>query len=287
MDIKKYEFYKMTLLRFIENELNIEGPNIILDSMKYSLYSGGKRLRAIIALSIHETLGGNINDILPFAAGIELIHTYSLIHDDLPSLDNDNLRRGVATNHIKFGEDIAILAGDGLLNLAFEIMLKYSTNYEHICVMKEIAASSGVTGMIGGQVVDISFENNGGSIKDLEYIHRNKTGKLLKASFLISPILLDKTHIIEKVEKLGFDYGLAFQILDDILDVESTTEVLGKPVGSDKENNKLTYITCHGIEKAKKDYHDLSNNILENLMEIFGEDTFIFQLINYSLKRKA
>lgn len=286
MKMDKYDFYKNSVLNFIKKELELDAPEIILNSMKYSVYSGGKRLRAVIAISVYEALGGDFNNILPFASAIELIHTYSLIHDDLPAMDNDDLRRGLPTNHIKFGENFAILAGDGLLNLAFEIMLKYSHDINHINAMKEIAVSSGVTGMIGGQVVDIELENGIKDVASLEYIHKNKTGKLLKASFLVGPILSQRQDLFNDITELGFDYGLAFQILDDILDVESTTEILGKPIGSDVNNNKLTYVYYHGLDKAKKDYITLSNKILENSNKIFGKDTFIYNLINESLKRK-
>lgn len=269
---------------FMEEELNIDAPKIILDSLKYSLYSGGKRLRGVIPLAMHNAFGGNIDEILPFAAALELIHTYSLIHDDLPAMDNDDLRRGQATNHIVFGDDIAILAGDGLLNLAFEIMLKYSSTKTHIKVMKEISNSSGVTGMIGGQVVDIKSDNTMG-INDLNYIQKNKTGKLLKSAFLISPILLNKTENLNAIENIGCDYGLAFQILDDILDIESTTEILGKPVGSDRSNNKLTYVSYYGMEKAKMDYKILTDKIKNNTKSIFGENTLIFEIIENSIGR--
>jgi geranylgeranyl diphosphate synthase type II len=230
----------------------------IYKAMRYSLMAGGKRLRPILMLSVCEMLGGSIDDALPYACAIEMIHTYSLIHDDLPVMDNDDYRRGRLTNHKVFGEAMAVLAGDALLNYAFEIMLedaivKNDSLLNKVKAMKIISNASGASGMIGGQVVDM--ESVGKTIHEgiLRYMYQCKTGALIKASILSAAALCGAN--IEEEEILGQfseKIGLAFQIKDDILDVEGNFNELGKSIGSDAANMKTTFVTMYGIEKSKE-----------------------------------
>ncbi len=249
-------------------------PESIYEAMSYSVFAGGKRLRPVLLLSACETVGGKIEDALPFACALEMIHTYSLIHDDLPAMDNDDFRRGKPTCHKKFNESTAILAGDGLLNYAFEILTetvykKFEKKYARAA--RIIAQYSGTKGMLVGQVVDIESEGKKIDDKTLMFIHDNKTGGLIKAALMAGAIIGGATEDeISSFEKIGYDMGMAFQIKDDILDVTSTQEVLGKPTFSDEKNNKFTYVTLHGLKTANEDYITLSNNAVRLIGE-FGE----------------
>src|SRR5699024_9043471 len=219
---------------------------IIIESMNYSLSAGGKRLRPILTMEACKAVGGNVEDSIPFAMAIEMIHTYSLIHDDLPALDNDDLRRGKKTNHIVYGEDMAILAGDALLNYAFEVMLSNSIDKKnpnkYLKAINEIAKASGIYGMIGGQVVDIQSENKQISKDKLDYIHNNKTAAIIIGCMRAGAIIGDATsNQLEKITKYAKNIGLSFQIVDDILDILGDESKLGKKVGSDIENQKSTY----------------------------------------------
>lgn len=250
-------------------------PEIIYEAMGYSVFAGGKRLRPILVLAACEACGADEKKALDFACAMEMIHTYSLIHDDLPAMDNDDYRRGMLTNHKKFGEDVAILAGDGLLTLAFETMLAYAVKANDMAYTRAaevIARLSGSYGMLVGQVVDVTSEGKKISAQTLEYIHNNKTGGLIKAALIAGGIIAgadEKT--LKLLEEIGADMGLAFQIKDDILDVTSTTEVLGKPVFSDEKNEKVTYISLYGMDKAQSDYELLSNRAVENIARL-GEN---------------
>ncbi len=227
----------------------------IYDAMAYSLFAGGKRLRPVIMMMTAKMLGKEPQTVLPFACAIEMIHTYSLIHDDLPAMDNDDLRRGKPTNHKVYGEAVAILAGDALLTLAFETAAGY--NVEGVCkksviaAIAELAQAAGADGMIGGQVVDIDSHDEDAQL--LKYLHSLKTGALIRASGVIGAILsgADEEQI-KAVDGFCENLGIAFQIQDDILDVEGSEEELGKPIGSDAENNKSTYVTLFGLEKARE-----------------------------------
>ncbi len=257
---------------------HVQSP--LSESMKYSLFAGGKRLRPQIMLLIGQELGICKERLLPFSAGIEMIHTYSLIHDDLPCLDNDDLRRGKPTCHKVFGEANALLAGDALLNYAYEIILNNISSKSEIKGLKILANYAGIDGMIGGQVMDIISEQMPVGEKELRYIHENKTGKLLTASFMIPFVLANKSDKeIEQAYMAGMNYGISFQILDDILDVISTDEVLGKPVGSDEKNNKSTYVTLYGLEKAKKDYTVLKMECLNMLREVISVESDAYKFI--------
>lgn len=230
----------------------------IFDAMEYSLMAGGKRIRPVLSLAVCDILKGNRDVVLPFAGAIELIHTYSLIHDDLPCMDNDDYRRGKLTNHKVFGEAMAVLAGDALLNLAFETMIDETLkakeeSYTRVKAASMIAKSSGVYGMIGGQVLDIESEQRTISYEELGYLHKKKTGALFFASVLAPAILLDAgKDIVTALEAYAENIGLAFQIKDDILDLEGDSKVVGKATGSDAVNNKSTYVSILGIDKAKQ-----------------------------------
>lgn len=261
--------------------------SLLLDSIKYSLFAGGKRLRPLIMLFLAEELSVSHEKILPFCASVEMIHTYSLIHDDLPCLDNDDLRRNKPTNHIVFGENFALLAGDGLLNFAHEVMLNSINDETGIKASRMLSSSAGLFGMISGQVLDVFYENNDITKEELLIIHENKTGKLLAACFAIPFILAKQSE--EKQEfayKLGLDYGLSFQILDDILDVTSSQEILGKPIGSDDKNNKKTYVSLFGLENANNDYENLKNKCLFDIKKLFGEDSRFYDFIKFTFDRK-
>lgn len=241
-------------------------PEIIYEAMNYSLNSGGKRMRPLLLLYSTEGFGGDINKALPFAAAIECIHCYSLIHDDLPCMDNDDLRRGKPTNHKVYGEAMALLAGDGLLNLAYEIMAaetcsNFSKEAAH--ALNVIAKAAGSRGMIGGQVVDISSEDKKADADTLIYIQKNKTAAIIKAALAAGAIIAGASEgETAKISEAGEAFGIAFQIKDDILDTTSTTEVLGKPVGSDVKNAKLTHVSIHGLKKSEDDYLRYSQKAL-------------------------
>jgi len=268
MDIHAYIKEKKSL---IDSELgkyfspDKNEPEIINSAMKYSIFSGGKRLRPVLCIASGEMCGAKIQDILSTACGIEIIHTYSLIHDDLPAMDNDDYRRGKLTSHKKFGEGIAILAGDGLLTKAFEII--------NPKVVKEIAVAAGTKGMVGGQVVDLEMENTGASnslaSKKLEYIHIHKTAKMIEVSVKAGAIIAGTSRIkINSISNYGMKIGIAFQILDDILDIIGDKKKLGKS-GSDTKNKKLTYPSVYGLDNSKKRAKQLVESA-KNDIEIFG-----------------
>ncbi len=261
--------------------------NLLVEPMKYSLFASGKRLRPLIMLLLAEAFDIPTEKILPFCSAVEMIHTYSLIHDDLPCLDNDDLRRGKPTCHKVFGEANALLAGDALLNLAHEVLLSNIEDKNEIKSAKILSTHAGITGMIGGQAVDVYAEENKISEKELLYIHENKTGKLLNACFVIPCVLKgydEKT--INDFYKIGMNYGISFQILDDILDVTSTDEVLGKPVGSDEKNDKTTYVSLYGLEKAKEDYEKLKSKCLELLLNYVDKENIFYKFISETFSRK-
>lgn len=274
----------------INDKFQSSNSKVILDAMLYSLRAGGKRLRPILLLSACEAVGGNLDEALPFACAIEMIHTYSLIHDDLPSMDNDDFRRGKPTCHKVFGEAIAILAGDGLLNTAFEVMTEaIDNNFEKrfLKACKIIGNYSGIHGMIGGQVADIVFENKKIDSETLIYIHEHKTAALIKASLKAGAIIggASDSHI-DLFDSIGYKLGIAFQIKDDILDVTSTTEVLGKPVFSDEKNSKTTYVSLYGIEKANSEFVRISTEAEEDIKTLGEKGDFFLQYSKMLIDRK-
>ncbi|MCH5210836.1 MAG: polyprenyl synthetase family protein [Oscillospiraceae bacterium] len=263
--------------------------SVIYDAMRYSLFAGGKRLRPLLMLETAKMCGGDENEIIPFACSMEMIHTYSLIHDDLPAMDNDDLRRGKPTSHIKFGEAIAILAGDALLNKAFEIVSEYNgaNPQRTIKAISVLANSSGTEGMIGGQIVDIESEGHTISSDKLEYLHSLKTGAIIRSSCVIGALLSDATdEKINAVDEFAKNLGIAFQIQDDILDVTGTEDELGKPIGSDAEENKNTYVSLFGLEKSKE-LSALYSGKAKDALSVFGDKAeFLSQLTDYLINRK-
>ena len=257
------------LLNYFENKGSFN--KVIYDSASYSLNIGGKRIRPLLMLLTYNMYKENWREILEFSSAIEMIHTYSLIHDDLPCMDNVDLRRGKPTNHKVYGEDIAVLAGDALLNEAMNVMMKFSLNHgrEALVASQKIAEAAGAEGMIGGQVVDIINEGKKISEEELRYMHMKKTGALIKVSIVAGAILGNASEEeIELLEKFGENLGLAFQIKDDILDVIGNTEKLGKKVLSDEENDKTNFISMHGLDYCIKECERLTNesiNILDSL----------------------
>lgn len=248
---------------------------VIYDSASYSLNIGGKRIRPILMLLTYSMYKDNWRDILEFSSAIEMIHTYSLIHDDLPCMDNDDLRRGKPTNHKVYGENIAVLAGDTLLNEAMNLMMKFSlkNGEKSLVAAEKIASAAGPDGMIGGQVVDIINEGKKISEDELKYMHMKKTGALIKVSIVSGAILGEAPEDdIKKLEKFGENLGLAFQIKDDILDVIGSTEKLGKNVLSDEESNKTNFITMHGLEYCIKECERLTKDSIE-ILDSLSVDT--------------
>ncbi len=246
----------------------------IYDAMRYSTLSGGKRIRPILMMLAYEAVGGEGANIDPFLCAVEMIHTYSLIHDDLPAMDDDDFRRGMQTNHVRYSEWTAILAGDALLNRAFEIMLAatmQTPKYSYIEAMHALSIASGTRGMIGGQVIDIMSENEKVHEDTVDFIHRNKTAALMVAPVDMGAILGEASkEEKEALHNYAFNIGMAFQIADDLLDVLSTQEEFGKPINSDIENKKATYVSHHGMDKAKERLDYLTNKGIKEL-EIFGE----------------
>ena len=251
-------------------------PGSIHKSMLYSVLAGGKRLRPILVIAAAEAVGGNREDILPFAVAAEYIHTYTLIHDDLPALDNDDLRRGKPTNHKVFGEAIAVLAGDALLTQAFYLMthsgLMTAISPEKLLqAAHDMTVAIGSSGMIGGQVVDIESEGKPVNAKTLEYIHVHKTGRLIKACVRAGAILNQaEAEQLEALSNYGEQIGLAFQIVDDILDITADESMLGKDIGSDLDKGKATYPALYGLDESKKKAEKLVEEGI-TCLKIFGD----------------
>jgi geranylgeranyl diphosphate synthase, type II len=267
------------------------GPTKLWESMKYSLMAGGKRLRPILSLAVAEVLNCDIEKVIPVACAIEMIHTQSLIHDDLPSLDNDDLRRGKATNHVVYGEALAIVAGDALFAYAFNLIAKETpsdVNREILVkVIQELSHAAGPDGMCGGQALDVALEKSG-EIDDatLQFIHTHKTGAMIRASVRTAAILANAGE--EELLCLTLyseNLGLAFQIVDDVLDVTGVTEQLGKNAG--KDQNKATYPGLYGIDESMEIAENHINLAIKNL-EIFGEKAEYLKLLaEYVLKRRS
>lgn len=262
----------------------------VIDSMEYSLKAGGKRLRPILLIEACRALGGDVKKAYPFACAVEMIHTYSLIHDDLPAMDDDDLRRGKPTNHKVFGEGIAILAGDGLLNYAHELMIKSIVeDVENKSLPRaayEISNAAGVYGMIGGQCADLEGEGKPVDLKTLEFIHRHKTGALITAPLKAGAIIGGATKAqLESIEKYGEAIGLAFQITDDILDVVGDEKSLGKKVGSDEANEKSTYPSIYGLEESRKMAREQLEKALKQLEAFNDEADFFRELAKHIVER--
>lgn len=289
---QKVEHINDVLEKFLPAE---EGQQrIIFEAMNYSVRAGGKRLRPILMEETYHMFGGSSAVIEPFMAAIEMIHTYSLVHDDLPAMDNDEYRRGKKTTHAVYGEAMGILAGDALLNLAYETAAKaFDMEVADARVARAftvLAKKAGVYGMVGGQVVDVESEKSDDcpiTREKLDFIYRLKTGALIESSMMIGAILAGaSSDEVSRVEQIAAKLGLAFQIQDDVLDVTSTLEVLGKPVGSDEKNNKATYVTFEGLDKAVSDVERISKEAEEQLDDLGYDDAFLKELFEYLIHRE-
>lgn len=278
-------------IREIENIIQAYLPRekgfqkTVIEAMNYSILAGGKRLRPLFMKETYDMMGGGGKEIEPFLAAMEMVHTYSLIHDDLPVMDNDEYRRGRKTTHVMYGEAMAILAGDGLLNLAFETAAKaFQMGDDPARVGRALAlfaGKAGIYGMIGGQTADIEAEEKGGITEELLlFIHENKTAALIQSAMMTGAILAGASdRDVDRLEKIGYNIGVAFQIQDDILDVTGKTEILGKPVGSDEKNNKITYVTIKGLKQAQADQRALSEEAIALLGSFGRRNLFLEKLV--------
>lgn len=293
-------------VKYIESVMERYSPtgekyaNTVINAMNYSLLGGGKRLRPLLMFECYRLFGGEEDIIEPFMAAIEMIHTYSLVHDDLPCMDNDEYRRGRKTTHAVYGEGMAVLAGDGLLNFAFETACKAFDKLNVLAdsdidvkrlgtALQILVGKSGVYGMIGGQCADIEAEGvdpEKMTEERIMYIHSHKTSALIQDAMMVGAVLAGAGELeLAKVERAGYNIGIAFQIRDDILDVTSTTEELGKPVGSDERNEKPTYVSIHGLNKAKADVDALSEEAVNLLKGLGDGNEFLSELIIYLVNR--
>lgn len=264
----------------------------VLEAMNYSVSAGGKRLRPMLMLETYRMFGGTSKVIEPFMAAIEMIHTYSLIHDDLPAMDNDEYRRGRKTTHVVYGEAMAILAGDALLNYAFETAASaFVLDEGNPAIGKAfmiLASKAGVYGMIGGQVLDVESEGKEIDADTLKFIHIHKTSALLESAMLIGAVLAGASEQQQRtVELAARELGLAFQIRDDILDATGNTDELGKPVGSDEKNHKNTYVALEGLEKAKEDVKRYSESAIDRLKSLPVRNEFLYELIEDLIDRRS
>lgn len=274
------------LHKYLEEKDNPQAT--IYKAMNYSLHAGGKRIRPVIVLACAELLDAEAEKAMPFACAIEMIHTYSLIHDDLPCMDNDDMRRGKPTNHKVYGEAMATLAGDGLLNLAFETILKHSQVSPNmtLAALSVIADNAGVEGMIGGQVIDLESEGKTIDVITLMTLHLQKTAALIMASAKVGALIGGggREDIIA-MEEFARYLGIAFQIKDDILDVVGDTENLGKTIGKDEKNQKSTFVTIYGIEQSEKMLEDYTNKAIESLSKYGTKADFLINLSKFLLDR--
>ena len=292
MDIKeiiteKADIINKVLRGYTEHENNPQ--SLIYEAMNYSLFAGGKRIRPVIMLLVCDMLSGDENEVMPFACAMEMIHTYSLIHDDLPAMDNDDYRRGKLTNHKKYGEAIAILAGDALLNKAFETVTSavYKDSSRAIKAMSVLSKSSGTEGMIGGQTVDIESEGKKISPDELLYLHSLKTGAIIRSSGVIGAIMAGAGgDEIKSVDEYCKNFGIAFQIQDDLLDILGNEEILGKATGSDSANEKTTFVTLYGIEESKKAVDSYTEKACSAL-DVFGSKAQQLKALAYLLVNRS
>ena len=264
----------------------------LAEAVNYSMKAGGKRLRPVLMSAMYEMLGGKSDLVEPFMAAIEMIHTHSLIHDDLPAIDNDQYRRGKKTTHVVYGESAAILAGDALLNYAYETafcafdLTKRPEEMLRVAkALKILGEKTGISGMLGGQGVDVENDGRPLSKEMLDFIYENKTSALIEASLMIGAVLAGEENLTE-IQQIGSNIGIAFQIQDDILDVTSSQEELGKPVGSDEKNHKTTYVTLEGIEKAGEEVKRLTEQAVELLYQLPGEKEFLKEVFLYLCTRR-
>ena len=279
---KRTEEVQEILYRYLPEETGYQ--KTLLQAMNYSMQAGGKRLRPLLMQETYRLFGGTGRIVEPFMAAMEMIHTHSLIHDDLPAMDNDEYRRGRKTTHIVYGEAMAILAGDGLLNLAYETASRaFEMEPENPAVgkaMAVLARKTGITGMIGGLSVDVEQSGKDLSRGQIDFIYRLKTSALIEGSMMVGAILAGASaDEAAQIEQVASDVGLAFQIRDDILDVTSTSQVLGKPINSDEKNHKTTYVTMEGLKKAEKDVKEISGRAIDVLDQLGRKNEFLRNLI--------
>ncbi len=290
MPKQRLELYRREVESFLEQCLDARRmPATLYESMRYSLLAGGKRVRPVLCLVWAELLGGDRQAVLPFASGLECIHTYSLVHDDLPAMDDDDLRRGKPSNHKQFGEAMAILAGDGLLTHAFELMLHADLPAERLVrAAGLVAGAAGASGMIGGQVTDIQLTGSGATnVEDLRAMHGMKTGALLQVACTSGAVLAGAIEEdIQRAATYGGALGLAFQVADDILDVVGDEAALGKPVGSDQGADKVTYPALMGLDKSKSLGQEMVAQAQEALQGKSGPQAdFLSDLVQYVMDR--
>lgn len=285
VQLKKYQEQVNNELEKYSGKKDVP-EKILNNSMEYSLMAGGKRLRPILVIATYEIFGKNINKCIPYAVAIEMVHNFSLIHDDLPGIDNDDFRHGKPTNHKKFNEATAILAGDGLLNQAYIVISEDLIKSESEELKNKLKVfnefSTAVDRMIAGEYIDTEYEGKQITDEYLEYIHKNKTGALLKLCVRMGAILANANEKdLEKLTKYAEKIGLAFQIKDDILSEEGNEEILGKPVGNDKELEKCTYVSKYGLQGAKKILEEITKEAIEKLKEYGDKAEFLRELALY------
>lgn len=290
--INDFKLYSGRVEKWLRENIKVEDSpqRRVYEAMQYSLTAGGKRLRPVLSLAVCDLVRGDEKLVMPFACALELIHTYSLIHDDLPCMDNDDFRRGKPTNHKAFGDALALLAGDGLLNLAYELMLaEVSKDGEHCRARAKtagvIAEAAGTNGMIGGQVIDLESEGREISYETLCIMHRKKTGALIKAAVLAPLELLEAPKYRRPLECYADKIGLAFQIKDDILDYEGDSSIVGKSLGKDEKNHKPTFVTLLGIQRAKELLKMTVEQAAEALVNIENAD-FLIKTARWIAKRE-
>lgn len=287
--MKRSEKVQEVVCSFLPKEEGFQ--KLLLEAMNYSMTAGGKRLRPLLMQETYRLFGGTSRVVEPFMAAIEMIHTQSLVHDDLPAMDNDEYRRGRETTHVVYGEAMAVLAGDALLNLAYETACRaFAMEPENTNVgkaMTVLAKKSGIAGMMGGQSVDVQNDGKPLSEEMLDFIYCLKTSALIEGSMIVGAILAGADdEQVKTIENVAKDVGLAFQIQDDILDVTSTQEILGKPINSDEKNHKTTYVTLKGLESAQKDVKELSERALATLAALPQKNQFLEELIRALITRK-
>lgn len=265
----------------------VDGQQEVVRAMRYSIENGGKRVRPILVLEFCKACGGDVEFAMPFACAVEFIHTYSLIHDDLPCMDDDDLRRGKPSCHKKFGEATALLAGDALLTHAFECVASADLDDEKIAsAVLLLSQNAGVGGMLGGQVLDLKYESGDPSVHDLVTVHKLKTGALISAACLLGCIAAGAdSEKLAAASNYAYNLGIAFQIKDDLLDVIGDESIMGKPVGSDEENEKTTYVSMVGIDKAELDVENLTYRAVKYLDE-FEDNEFLVALSDYLISRE-
>ena len=288
--LEKIQDIERVLVNYLPEQTGHQ--KLIMEAMEYSVMAGGKRLRPMLMKETYELLGGTGNIVEPFMAAIEMIHTYSLVHDDLPAMDNDDYRRGRKTTHVVYGEAMGILAGDALLNYAFETAAKAFSMFPEKSLqigkaMQILAGKAGIYGIIGGQVVDVESAGKSISKEVLDFIYELKTSALIESSMMIGAILAGADEeALKRIETIAKNVGIAFQIQDDILDVTSSIEVLGKPVLSDEKNEKTTYVTLVGVEQAKKYVEQISKEAIKLLGEFETENPFLEELLRELIHRE-